>query len=173
MKTAEKQTSFSTPPLQVKKTGRKGHGVFASAPIAAGSLVVHLSGFVLPTHKLRADYMALQIDSDMWLCSRGGRLDDMINHSCRPNTGFTGGGLKLFALLDIAAGEEITFDYSTSLTDEAWSLNCLCGEKACRKTILPFQHNGPAYMQKHLSLALDYIRKLYATSHRSTHARQA
>lgn len=162
-------TETNLPPLVVKNAADKGYGVFTEADIARRSLVTYLTGFVLPAHKVRADYMALQIDHDIWLCSKGGRLDDMINHSCRPNTGFTDGGLRLFALRDIAAGEEITFDYSTAIMYEEWSLECLCGESVCRKNILPFHRSGRHYVRENLDIALDYIRKYFAHINRNVY----
>lgn len=70
----------------------------------------------------------------MW--SSGG-LDDLVNHSCNPNTGLwqSGGDTYLLSLRSIAAGEELSFDYSTSMVDEPWSMQCACGEGACRGTV--------------------------------------
>ena len=67
----------------------------------------------------------------MW--SSGG-LDDLVNHSCAPNLGLfpmvgAGGGdgdLFLVARREIAAGEELSFDYSTSMVDEPWAMDCAC-----------------------------------------------
>lgn len=147
--------------LYIQKTKKKGQGVFTSKPIQKGELVIYLSGFVIPTQRLKKKYLALQIDHDMWLCSIGDKKDDMINHSCAPNTGFKDGGLKLYALRNIEQGEEITFDYSTSISDTEWSLDCKCGAARCRETVRPFQKNGKQYRKKNLPLSLDYIRKSY------------
>lgn len=86
----------------------------------------------------------------MW--SSGG-LDDLVNHSCEPNLGLfpmrnavgeargTGhdlGGLYLVARKNIAVGEELSFDYSTSMVDEPWDMDCACGETTCRGKIANF-----------------------------------
>ncbi len=59
-----------------------------------------------------------------------------INHSGDPNTFIrTVAGVRyVFALSDIAAGEEITFDYClNSSSDTVWA--CRCGAPNCRETI--------------------------------------
>ncbi|ULH17782.1 SET domain-containing protein-lysine N-methyltransferase (plasmid) [Deinococcus sp. KNUC1210] len=67
----------------------------------------------------------------------------LINHSCVPNLGVRTTALGLpdfYALRDIQAGEELTFDYAmTELTHVPrdnpaleFSLHCHCGEPDCR-----------------------------------------
>ena len=60
-----------------------------------------------------------------------------MNHSCNPSCGLwqRGGDTFLWTVRDIAADEELSFDYSTSMMDEPWSMECACGEKACRGVI--------------------------------------
>jgi hypothetical protein len=64
-------------------------------------------------------------------------LDDFTNHSCDPNTGIrlTDRGMLILALRDIAAHEELTYDYSTYLNNPYESLRCLCGAANCRGVI--------------------------------------
>jgi SET domain len=61
-----------------------------------------------------------------------------INHSCEPNSAFTG-ERTLVALRPIAPGEEVTMDYSTSEADVDWSMSCACGSAACRSTLRSIQ----------------------------------
>jgi hypothetical protein len=46
---------------------------------------------------------------------------------------------ELFALRDILPGEEITYDYSSTvgpnITADMWTMKCSCGASVCRKTI--------------------------------------
>lgn len=61
-----------------------------------------------------------------------------INHSCQPNTGIRGKN-DLYALEDIKAGDEITFDYSTTVgRNNDWNMICHCGNLRCRKIIRNF-----------------------------------
>ncbi len=59
---------------------------------------------------------------------------------------------------DIAAGEEITWDYSTSIDCEGWSLECRCGAKNCRKVIRPWQELSDSDRVRLTSVALKYLR---------------
>ncbi len=55
------------------------------------------------------------------------------NHSCFPNTGYS--GLNLIALRDIGAGEELTIDYGGFANPHAAPFACSCGSQNCRGTI--------------------------------------
>jgi hypothetical protein len=52
------------------------------------------------------------------------------NHSCNPNTAFS--GLNLVALRDIRAGEELTIDYAAFSNPDAAPFMCKCGSSNCR-----------------------------------------
>ncbi len=59
-----------------------------------------------------------------------------INHSCDPNceTGEVRGRVWVKALRDIAAGEELTYDYNLYDGDDDEAL-CNCGADNCRKSM--------------------------------------
>ncbi len=52
------------------------------------------------------------------------------NHSCLPNTAFT--GLNVVATRDIAKGEELTLDYASFLDEHMEPFSCQCGAPNCR-----------------------------------------
>jgi hypothetical protein len=56
---------------------------------------------------------------------------DCFNHSCEPNSGFTG-QIGLVAMRDIHAGEEITFDYAMCDGSKYDEFTCYCGSEHCR-----------------------------------------
>lgn len=64
-----------------------------------------------------------------------------VNHSCAPNCEmqkWSVNGLSrmaLFALRNIGAGEELTYDYNFSLFNPAEGQPCKCGTKDCRGVI--------------------------------------
>ena len=60
-----------------------------------------------------------------------------LNHSCAPNAGFVD-EIRLIALRQILPGEEIRFDYSTTMLERYWELDCECGAGNCRKRIRDF-----------------------------------
>ena len=61
-----------------------------------------------------------------------------LNHSCNPNGALVTKRL-LIALRPIAAGEEITMDYSLTDSDPFWEIKCSCGAPSCRKHIRAIQ----------------------------------
>ena len=50
-----------------------------------------------------------------------------LNHSCAPNVGLEG-QIAFVAMRDVAAGEELTFDYA--MTDDEESLEMVCNCRA-------------------------------------------
>jgi SET domain-containing protein len=147
-----------TPEMRIGDTDGKGIGVFASGFIPAGTKIVEFDGHRCRSHELTPDCFALQIDNDWWLSSDGTLLDDCINHSCDPNVGFTHGDPVLYALRDITEGEELAWDYSTSINCEGWSLACLCKSKRCRGVILPFHELALEHQSQLRAIALRYLR---------------
>lgn len=148
------------PKLEIRSAGAKGQGVFALESIVRGRRILALGGHLLPTHALTDDLLALQVGPDLWLCSDGSLIDDMINHSCDPNAGFCAGGTVLYALRDIAAGEEICWDYSTSIAEAGWSLECHCGAGVCRGVVRSWAELSPADRERLRPIALSYLRTL-------------
>lgn len=64
-----------------------------------------------------------------------------VNHSCQPNCEMQKWSVNgqfrmaLFALRDIEAGEELTYDYNFSLFNPAEGQECKCGSDNCRGVI--------------------------------------
>ena len=121
-----------------------GKAVFAAQPFRAGEPIVAFTGRRLTADRLPRRLSGqtdrfVQIARDAYL-GPSGAIDDLINHSCAPNAGlrFDGDAPLLVALRDIAEGEEIAWDYSTTLADPAWRMACACGAPGCRGTITAF-----------------------------------
>lgn len=151
------------PAARVLGSDVEGRGVFADEYIARGTVVLPLTGKVLQRHEFdTSDYTlhVLQIDTDRFLMAEGG-TDDYINHSCAPNLAFTEDGSAYYAIRDIAAGDELCADYSTSENDPDWVMPCLCGTKSCRGTVTGFSRLAPADKYFLLKYAMPYIRRQY------------
>ncbi|HEY3253846.1 MAG TPA: SET domain-containing protein [Polyangiaceae bacterium] len=157
-------------PLEVRQTERKGRGVFAARPIPRGMLVAVCSGQLRRTDELPAHELAMQVGEDLWLCSPGDAIDDCFNHSCDPNIGFITGEPALYALRQIEPGEELCWDYSTSLSETAWTLACLCDSPRCRGTVQSFPELASDDQERLLPIALQYIRDARARCSR-THSK--
>src|SRR4051794_22216368 len=121
--------------LIVRET-EHGRGVFAGKPIPAGAHLIRFTGPLLSYAQTSPQTYALQVGPDVYIGASGGP-DDFINHSCEPNAGFRieGTAADLHAIRDIAAGEEILFDYSTTLDEDDFEMECWCGAAGCRRRI--------------------------------------
>ena len=144
--------------LVVRQAGEKGHGVFAAQQIGTGERIAAIEGWRAKSDELHEDWFALQVGADLWLCSDGTHIDDCINHSCAPNAGFTTGEPVLYALRDMAAGEEIGWDYSTSLSETGWELECCCGAATCRKIVRSWGELTQDERHRLRPIALAYLR---------------
>ena len=144
--------------FEVRQTPDMGRGVFAVAPIARGTWLVKCQGWFAKTDALDDDWHAMQVGPDLWLCSAGASLDDCINHSCEPNAGFVTGEAVLYSLRDIAIGEQIAWDYSTSIAEAGWTLECVCGSAQCRRIIRPWWELPKGERARLGAVALAYLR---------------
>jgi uncharacterized protein len=129
---------MSSLPCTYVATCDVGRGLFAAEPIGAGVQILEFRGpeLTLSEARARGDAAnALQIGVDRYLyLDEPGRF---INHSCAPNAAVID-DTRLCALRDIAAGEEIRFDYSTTVSD-GWTMSCRCGAPGCRDIVVAFQ----------------------------------
>jgi SET domain-containing protein len=156
---------MTVPLLEIRDAGAKGRGLFAVDAIPANTKLLDLGGKVFSFNDMPDgdDWMALQIGDDQWLCSQGTFLDDFANHSCDPNAGFTSGELSLWSLREIGKDEEITWDYSTSINEPGWSLDCRCGAVNCRKQAVPWCELTPAERERLRPIAMPYLKTLDVT----------
>jgi hypothetical protein len=128
--------------VEKRESGIEGRGLFAQRAISQGELVTVKGGTVMT----RAERDALepvmgpadiQIEDDLFIgpVTPETREDGMmcLNHSCAPNVGLRG-QISFVAMRDIAAGEELTFDYATG-DDDDWEMTCCCGSESCRRVV--------------------------------------
>jgi SET domain-containing protein len=118
------------------RDGTDGRGVFAGERIAGGTLIARFTGPFLRYEQTSAATYALQIGPDLYI-GESGSVDDLFNHSCDPNAGvmISGTSAELRAIRDIGPGEEIAFDYSTTLDEGDFTMDCRCGSPSCRGVI--------------------------------------
>jgi hypothetical protein len=119
---------------------KMGSGVFTSVDIPANVPIIEITGQIYMEDKLPDpnDPALIQVGPNLFI-GPSGTVDDYIGHSCNPNCLLHIAGKRaiLYSMYVIKAGNEITFDYSTSSTDthDKWKMNCNCGEYNCRKVI--------------------------------------
>ncbi len=136
-----------------------GRGVFAAEPIAAGETILHYSGPFLTYAETTPKTLALQVTPDLYL-GESGNADDFVNHSCDPNAGIViegegrGVQVRLIAIRPIETGKEIFFDYSTTMDEDDFEMQCWCGSPACRTIIRDFKHLPDSLKQKYAELGV-------------------
>jgi len=120
----EEESPFSGKDLVIRVT-RKGKSVFAGRSFRKGEFVIEFRG----KRYTKEEYLRkvnpknnhfLQIDTHLFLGPTR-TPDNYINHSCDPNTGLTivDGRVLLHAIREIPPGEELSFDYSTTMGNAA------------------------------------------------------
>lgn len=58
------------------------------------------------------------------------------------------------AIKDIEKGEEITWDYSTTMDEDIWEMDCNCGSKKCRKRIRDFKYLPKEIKERYVKLGI-------------------
>lgn len=150
----------------IKANSRHGEAVFAKSEIAKGSTLIEFKGNIfrsdeIPKIQKPEDDRYLQVGKDLYI-GPSGDLDDLINHSCDPNTGLLfSKKIILIAIKNIKKGEEITWDYSTTMDEDFWEMDCMCEAKKCRKKIRDFKHLPADIQNYYISLGVvpEYIIK--------------
>ncbi len=129
--------------LVIKQTPHTGCGVFTDEELAPDAAVLRFRGPRLSFQQLDPEgHHDLQVGPNVYI-GASHSTDDFVNHSCAPNCRVeirAADDVRLVALRRIRADEEITFDYSTTSTEDerTWSMRCLCGARSCRGTISGF-----------------------------------
>ena len=147
----------------LKKSEIQGEGIFASRDYKKSDFVVRLQGKKIKwkyNEKKDRDYCAnwFGIGKDLW-------IDPIfplskVNHSCDPNIGIKG-MVSFYALRDIKAGDELTFDYSTSEEEIDWIMKCKCGSKKCRGKMTSIQFLPKKVFNSYLPYIPTYFQKIY------------
>jgi SET domain-containing protein len=133
---ADKKASGEAPLLRVGEAGGKGKGVFAGKRIEPGELVWDYSGDEKWVKDIPSELWqyCFQVDYDRYVVPEKGSPGWFMNHSCEPNCVIMG-RTKVVALRRIEPKEEVTFDYSTNVGWDGFSMECKCGLKGCRKIV--------------------------------------
>jgi hypothetical protein len=162
--------SWLTPDAAVAPAGAKGSGTFATQPIAAGTTVAGFGGSVVD----RAEFdtldeewrtHSLQIDDQLYMVTRPPFAPaDLVNHSCEPNCGIIGSCLVV-TMRDVAAGEELCFDYAMTDTNDYDEFVCACGTPSCRGLVTGGDWKRPELQERYAGYFSSYItRKIAQTA---------
>ena len=127
-----------------------GKGLFAMRPFIIGEVIILFEGPVISLTKVmktETPYNTLQIAKGMYINLQAPGVYG--NHSCEPNAGLK--DLALIAIKPIKMGEEIFYDYSTTIDDQE-EMECGCGHPTCRHIISDFRRIPKKTRAYYLSL---------------------
>ena len=140
--------------IQMRRSDVHGNGVFAVQDLAEGETLIEYKGEVISWKEAlrRHPHDPTQPNHTFYFHIDDGRVIDgnvkgndarWINHSCEPNceADEVDGRVYIKALRNIAAGEELNYDYGL-IIDEPYTpkllseFPCWCGSEQCRGTLL-------------------------------------
>lgn len=142
--------------VEIKNVAKKGRGVFATADLEQGNLVI--IGKPLKVTQIRT-MTSLQVGYD-----DHAELDEpacVVNHSCNPNLGIKNnkyGGYSFYALCNIPEGTELTWDYNTTEYVSIAVPECHCGADNCRKKTPGFKYLEEELRAKFGEHIADYLK---------------
>jgi uncharacterized protein len=141
--------------LTVRRSRIQGRGAFAARKIRAGACIIEYVGKRVSHEEADRDCddenpaeahhtFLFAVDDEICIDgTHGGNESRFINHSCDPNCEVVieDGRVFIHALREIAAGEELFYDY-WYITDESYTMAdlrriypCRCNAEKCRGTL--------------------------------------
>ncbi|MFA6363062.1 SET domain-containing protein [Methanoregula sp.] len=160
--------SWLDPRLEKRSSDTDGSGIFSRVDIRKDERLAIFGGKIMPIDEMyqlprEMQRYTMQIEERFVLGPASARAEDtdFFNHSCDPNSGFSG-QVFLVAMRDIAAGEEITFDYAMTVSESVGSdmifrMDCVCGSPQCRKTITEQDWMLPELQDRYKGYFSQYI----------------
>jgi uncharacterized protein len=148
----------------IEDKARGGGGIVAREDIAQGEPVCVWGGRVIGRKELDAlpeaeQQHAVQVEEGLYLAALApDEPSSYFNHSCNPNLGFNG-QIVLVAMRDIAAGEEICFDYAMSDSSDYDEFACACGASTCRQHVTGQDWRNPALWQRYHGYFSPYLQR--------------
>lgn len=161
----ERNASYLSPKCHVVDAPEKGgKAIIATRPIAKGEIVCVWGGTVEDEESFNALPAAqrahsVQVEEGLYLAVLS--LDEpasYFNHSCNPNTGFSG-QIALAAMRDIQPGEELTFDYALCDTSPYDEFECQCGSRNCRHKVTGNDWQNPALWERYAGYFSPYLQR--------------
>ena len=132
----------NSPRLLIRSSSIHAAGCYTLDAIPRGRRIIEYDGPRL-SKELADERYAERIVTYLFGFGDNGAVIDgfgtamFLNHSCAPNceTEETGGRVFVRAILHIAAGEELVYEYNLYDSDEADGADCYCGVPHCRGTM--------------------------------------
>ena len=146
--TSQRSAQLS-PPLDVRRSGVHGRGVYATQFISEGTRIIEYTGQRVswedaPNEENNPHTFNFGLESGEVINPEiGGNEARWINHSCDPNCEAIeeNGRVFIYALRNLRPGEELFYDYALQVdepitSEVAEESRCFCRTSRCRGTML-------------------------------------
>ncbi|MDB5200383.1 MAG: hypothetical protein JWO92_2346 [Chitinophagaceae bacterium] len=145
----------TSPETVIVKDSKFGKGIFTTVDLPKKFILFKITGIPLTFSETLAlgnnECFCLQVAMDKYIIPD--HPFHLSNHSCEPNCGITR-NMEFITLRDIEKGEELFWDYSTSMLERHWKLQCNCGSAECRHIITDFDLLPFNLQQKYLQMKI-------------------
>jgi SET domain-containing protein len=137
-----KNQPAAAPRLLIRSSSIHAAGCYTLDPVRRGARILEYDGPRL-SKKLADERYANRIVTYLFGFGDNGDVIDgfgtgmFLNHSCAPNceSADRNGRVFITAIRDIAAGEELVYEYNLYDSDLADTADCYCGAAHCRGTM--------------------------------------
>ena len=166
--------SYLSPKTRIGKSPIEGKGLFARRRIKKGEIVAIKGGHVYDARTLakvkgRIAVSYIQIADGFYIgaATRAEirRNKIFVNHSCAPNLGIRG-QIVYVALRDIAAGEELTYDWAMEEHGRSRT-RCRCGAPRCRRVLTGRDWQIPRLQRRYRGYFSSYLEDKIRSGHRT------
>lgn len=138
-----RRSSSSAPPrLLIRSSNIHAAGCVTLDPIRRGKTILEYTGERVPKNIADERYTDRAVTYLFGFGNEGEVIDGFgtamfLNHSCNPNcaTEEVDGRVYIRALRDIAAGEELVYEYNLYDSELEDTADCYCGAPQCRGTM--------------------------------------
>lgn len=137
--------------VSVVDAGVKGRGLILNDSVNAGDFIIEYTGVAIQKsyldsmfrrYRLERMLYIMALDNDVYIdARRKGSIARYVNHSCEPNCAVHRWKVRgisracIFALKEVKAGEELSFDYKWKRKRGRAPTKCYCGYPSCRGTL--------------------------------------
>lgn len=156
--------SWLHPDVEIRRSDIAGQGLFATVDLGAGTVVSRFGGRLVDDAALAdlrdsdTDLDLITVDDGVHLVLEAGSHNRFGNHSCDPNLGWAG-EYTLVTTRDVAAGQELTHDYATSIAEPDFILWCHCETYRCRQIIEGGDWQIPQLQQRYAGYWVPMLRR--------------
>ncbi len=155
--------SWLTPKCETRELGNSERGVFAREPIARAEVISIWGGEIMTRAQVeempeKYRHFATQVEEGFYLAGISDDPADYFNHSCDPNAGMQG-QIVLVAMRDIAAGEQVCFDYAMTDGSDYDEFQCECGAPNCRGHVRGTDWRNPELWERYAGYFMPYLQK--------------